>query len=161
VAKDPNEPDRRLFLPVKNNLADDTLGMAFSIVDGVLQWEPDPIEEDVNRILTTIPGQQSQAADGTADLLRQFLADGPTDATDVEQWATENGITTKRLRKAKQLLGAVSRKTGFDGRWQWSVPAQEFQVSLPTRRGILELFDESSSTGSELASLASVPAVSA
>src|SRR5689334_13392300 len=51
----------------------------------------------------------------------------------------------KKLWKAKQSLGVVSRKAAFGGQWQWSLPAQDFQVSLPAEERILGIFEGSSS----------------
>ena len=42
VVEDQHNDRRRLFLPIKNNLADAT-GLAFEIVDGRVEWDPEPI----------------------------------------------------------------------------------------------------------------------
>ena len=143
VAKDPEQPERRLFLPVKNNLAGDTWGMAFSIIDGKLQWEPDPVAIDANRVLGGEPDERRER-DDTAEQLCSRLANGPVDAVDVLEWAEQNGITRKRLWRAKQSLGITSRKTGFDGRWQWALPLQDSQETLPVETGILGILRDSS-----------------
>ena len=48
ITKDKQDPRRRLFLPVKNNIAADTTGMAYSIVDGVVAWEREPVDVSVD-----------------------------------------------------------------------------------------------------------------
>jgi hypothetical protein len=44
ITKDPNDPQRRLFLPAKLNLAQDPDGLAYRIQDGRVLWEPDPVK---------------------------------------------------------------------------------------------------------------------
>jgi hypothetical protein len=36
--------------------------------------------------------------------------------------ARHNGISTKTLRRAKDSLGVVARKSGLLGSWQWHLP---------------------------------------
>jgi len=43
VTRDQEDDKRRLFLPIKNNIAEDQGGLAFRIIDGALEWEPDPV----------------------------------------------------------------------------------------------------------------------
>ncbi len=132
VAKDPDAPRRRLFLPVKNNLAGDTLGMAYQIGDGVVQWEPEPVTIDPDRLLAPAePGRDD--SNDAAEWLRQELANGPVDSADLHERARENGISRNRLFKAKDLLGVQANKTGFDGRWQWTMPDEESPSVLPKK----------------------------
>lgn len=42
ITNDPNDPQRRLFLPAKLNLSQDPDGLAYHIQDGRVLWEPDP-----------------------------------------------------------------------------------------------------------------------
>ena len=55
VAKDQENPSRRLFLPIKNNLGNDQSGMAFELSNrhgGIGQpsvvWYPDPVYTGVD-----------------------------------------------------------------------------------------------------------------
>ncbi len=43
VVKDQHDPQRRLFLPGKLNLAQDPDGLAYRIRDGCVAWEADPV----------------------------------------------------------------------------------------------------------------------
>ena len=51
VAKDREDPERRLLLPVKCNLGPDQSGLAYRVVpvDDVacIEWEPDPVDVDL------------------------------------------------------------------------------------------------------------------
>jgi hypothetical protein len=62
VAKDPKQPQRRLFMPLKNNLAADTSGLAFKIESDattsqpIIHWSPDPIDTSAETIaLVEVP----------------------------------------------------------------------------------------------------------
>jgi hypothetical protein len=139
VAKDQDDPRRRLFLPAKNNLAGDVLGMAFDVAEGMVRWEPEPVAIDADKALG--PGGSDHV--GAVDWLRQALADGPVDATELQAQARENCITTKQLWTAKQTLKVQSRKMGFGDGWQWFI-SQDSQESLPDEQGIFGIVRESS-----------------
>ena len=44
ITKDPDNPERRLFLPAKLNLARDPDGLAYRIDDGRVAWEFNPVK---------------------------------------------------------------------------------------------------------------------
>ena len=59
VTKDPDDPDRRLILPLKNNLGDDKTGFAYRIVEAdngapVLQWEDELVEMTLEDLANTV-----------------------------------------------------------------------------------------------------------
>jgi hypothetical protein len=39
--------------------------------------------------------------------------------------AEARGISGATLRRAKQQLGVVSKKQGFEGRWAWRMPEKD------------------------------------
>jgi hypothetical protein len=85
VAKDPKQPQRRLFLPIKNNLAADTSGLAFTIESDamtsqpIIHWSPEPIDVSAETIAgKTHPGGRPDAErEDAKDWLRNRLANGP------------------------------------------------------------------------------------
>jgi len=55
--------------------------------------------------------------------LQAFLADGPRQATEVEEAAEAEGFSKMTLRRAKEALGVLSiRSGGRGGRWAWRLP---------------------------------------
>ena len=67
VTKDEHNPQRRLFLPVKNNLAQDTTGLAYTVVTApngapVMAWEPDPIVITADEALVPIEPNEEHTA---------------------------------------------------------------------------------------------------
>lgn len=51
VVPDPIDPQRRLMLRVKNNLSANRTGMAYTIRDGRVEWEGEPIELSASEVL--------------------------------------------------------------------------------------------------------------
>ena len=51
VAKDPDDADHRLLTPVKCNLAASPPTLGFRLPDGVVTWDPDPVDADVESLL--------------------------------------------------------------------------------------------------------------
>jgi hypothetical protein len=129
VSKDKDNPRRRLFLPVKNNLAGDVQGLAFTIEpagsDGspVVAWEREPVCLSADDALA---GDRGGGGDGhdAADFLREVLAGGEQPATVVLKQARANGFSDKVTRKAIKGMGGKIRRVGFGvgGTWFWSLP---------------------------------------
>jgi len=58
VTKDRDDPSRRLAVPVKNNIAPDSTGVAYSVIEAengspVLAWEPDPVTITADEAMST------------------------------------------------------------------------------------------------------------
>lgn len=135
VSKDKDDPRRRLLLPIKNNIAPDTGGLAYRIeplgVDGcpALAWEPDPVSISADDALAgdRDDGGGRTERDDAADWLRDLLAHGPRPARDLERDARDAGYSIATVRRAKAASGVVSRKPAFGGPWEWVLPAQDAQ----------------------------------
>lgn len=125
VAKDPEHELRRLILPVKMNLAADPTGLAYSIEDGVVRWEADPVHMTADELLA----KETKAAAGfresrkseAAEWLGERLSDGPVPSKDVFRDGKDAGFNDKTLREAFKNIGGHSSKTGMDGPWCWSL----------------------------------------
>ena len=133
VTKDRENPSRRLFLPVKNNLGNDQTGLAYELRDvgrGIpcVAWDPEPVSIEADEALESERDTEKTDREAANEWLTTALADGPMDATDVLNEAKENGYTGKTVRRAAKDLRVVKRKTGFKGPWQWSLPAEGGQV---------------------------------
>jgi hypothetical protein len=121
---------RRLFLPLKNNLAPDRIGYAFEIenkvvADGIrtsaVVWSSDPVTISPDEALAAA---SKKVTSGAIDFLEQALGDGPMDQTEIVRLGKEAGYTEKALRTAREKLGVTPKKEGFgaNGKWVW-VPA--------------------------------------
>ncbi len=135
VSKDKDDPRRRLFLPIKNNIAPDTGGLAYRIepraevggVDGcpVVAWEPGPVNVSADDALASDrdEGGGRTERDDAAGWLADLLAHGPRAARDVVRDASDAGYSIATVRRAKAAIGVVSRKPAFGGPWEWTLPA--------------------------------------
>ena len=121
--------DRRLFLPLKNNLAPDRVGYAFRIenkivADGIktsaVVWDPDPVTTTADEALAAA-AKNKKASSTAMDFLEQLLRDGPVDQSEAVRLGAEAGFTEKNLRMARENLGVKSKKEGFgaEGKWVW------------------------------------------
>jgi putative DNA primase/helicase len=135
VSKDKHDPSRRLLLPIKNNIAPDTGGLAYRIeplgVDGcpAVAWEPDAVNVSADDALASDRDEDGGRTerDDAAGWLRDLLAHGPRPARDVERDARDAGYSIATVRRAKAAIGVVSRKPAFGGPWEWTLPAQDAQ----------------------------------
>jgi len=133
VVADKADPHRRLLLPIKNNLAANRGGLAYSFVDSPghdqpqLAWEEGAVSISADDALAVERGGKRSVVDDAADWLRDLLSDGPRAMKDVEDDARGAGYSLAALRRAKAVLGVVSRKPAFGGPWEWSLPPEGAQ----------------------------------
>jgi AAA domain-containing protein len=140
VDKDPDDPDRRLFLQIKNNIAKDAGGLAFrigqhmlpgGIIASAIFWHSERVSCTADEILAANENASEQPArTEAADFLRDVLKNEPRPAKDVEGEAKEAGISWRTVNRAKKKLGVVAERRaesgdglGRTGRWYWSLPA--------------------------------------
>ena len=138
VSKDKDDPtgQRRLVLPVGNNLGNDTTGLAYRLdptesANGqpVVKWEADPVSTTADEALSDDKPAGGDDDGGTergeaATWLRDALAAGPLEAKYVYTQARQDGIHKRTLDRAKRDLGVIAYKVGFgaDGSWRWKLP---------------------------------------
>lgn len=132
VEKDADDPERRLLLPIKNNLAL-TPGLAFRIRDKLLpsgirapflEFEEGTVEITADEALSMTNGsaRTGSAVDAARAFLIRHLQSGSVPASEMEERAKGEGIASKTLRKAREELGIKTRKaTGKNGGWTWEL----------------------------------------
>ena len=124
VAKDKQDPDRRLFLPVKCNLGPDQHGLAYRVfADGdavMIEWEPDPVEIDAQDALAPeAPDRERPERDEAEEWLSDQLKNGPVPVPDLKKEAAVAGVAWRTLVRAKASAGVRARKRGMGGGWIW------------------------------------------
>lgn len=114
VVKDENDESRRLFLPVKNNLAEDRNGFAFSVEsveihDGAIhtsrvKWEPNPVQTNVSEALRNNESDRGGVSKATVDWLESYLRERPdgTPFNEVVREAARQGISRATLYRAEK-----------------------------------------------------------
>ena len=136
VTKDADDQDRRLFLPVKNNLAPLGKGLAFrleqrivgepskGILGSSLAWESEPVSMTADEALraTDDAGKGPSPRQEAEQFLRERLAKGPVPQTNIKIDAEGAGLAWATVRRAKDRLGIRPQKDGMDGGWLWDLP---------------------------------------
>jgi hypothetical protein len=125
IRKDPNDPGRRLLLPVKNNLASDASGLAYRVepLDGaapMIQWSSEQVNELADDFGPTA-GRPSTEREEVAAWLQNHLAAGPQPTTEVHAAAIAAGYSAATLRRAFRDLRGQAIKAGR-GHWLWQLP---------------------------------------
>jgi putative DNA primase/helicase len=134
VTRDPQDETRRLFLPVKNNLAPLGKGLAFRLVQHIVDdatvascvvWESQHIEITADQALRAADERGAggqHPCDEAADFLRSALGNGPMPVSELKDEATGVGLAWRTIRRAKERLGVRAIKTGMDAGWVWELP---------------------------------------
>ena len=119
VAADSEDEDKRLFLPVKNNLARCS-GLSYSVVDGRCQWDSEEVLISADDIGSEDDTPRNEAKQW---LLAKLATAMP--AKWVWAQAKGDGIAERTLKRAKKELGVISDKLG--DAWVWRLPNQELE----------------------------------
>jgi len=117
VLEDPDDPGRRLMLPVKMNLAR-VDGLAFRLTDEGLVWEDGRVTLSADEAAAAEAGDTPR--NEAKAWLRDVLKRGPCPAKDIERQAKQDGICMRTLRYAKKEMGVISERR--NGMWSWSFP---------------------------------------
>jgi hypothetical protein len=146
VAKDPEDDDRRLFVSMKNNLAEVGSGLAFrieqrmvgpnaNILTSGIVWDDERVTRTADEILAASNGTDPTrtAKEDCVEFLRSILAAGPMTVADVEAEAVTAGLhqegrplkDNKPMRAARDALGIEPRREGFGkgARYSWAFRA--------------------------------------
>jgi putative DNA primase/helicase len=115
VMKDPEDAERRLFLPIKNNIGQDKEGFVYKIKGALvdetietskIEWLNEKITLTANEILNK-PNESernSPKLEEAKDFLLDLLKFGSVPLTEIRKKSDQKGITPDRLYKAKDVL---------------------------------------------------------
>ena len=136
------EPDR-LLLSVKANLKQKSTGLSFRLVEGCVEWHPEPVDMTAEQY----SAQQDDRARSSALLLEQEwselarathwlkrrLTRGVTPLRELRRAADEHDISFSTLRRAFCGLKGVAQRIGGSRLWGWSLPEHDTRSGrLPT-----------------------------
>lgn len=130
VAEDPKNPERRLVLPVKHNLTARPSGASFTVEQGIVRWDTDPVTAAEAGELShgrsnprcSLVAEETHELDRATKWLEGALQDGPVSAEMIERQATSVDISYGTLRRAGKVLEIKVRKQ--NQQWFWSLPEQ-------------------------------------
>ncbi len=139
LTKDPDDPGRRLLLPLKNNLGADDRGTAFRIKEVPISVgtapclipDAEPVTITADEALAAPRGNSGSPSslDQAKEFLRELLAAGPVTALAVKAAAAAEAISGISLQRAKKALGVQSSKSAMDGGWQWTLPSNTKMIN--------------------------------
>ena len=124
VAPDPSDVNRRLMLPVKQNLGPNIGGLAFRVEtqNGLprLDWEAGAVTLNANDVLSSVEDREDQSEQREAEAwLRQLLAEGPVPVQRIQTEAKAAGLSWTTVRRAKESLSVLAKKSGYLAGWEW------------------------------------------
>lgn len=127
VARCPDDPARRLVLPIKNNLGNDRTGLSYRIAEerGVpfVVWDHEPVTVTADEALAPTQDVPRSARGDAVEFLSGLLSVLPVPVDDIKREAKEAGFSWATVRRAKDEIGAKSKKSGFDKAvWSWYLP---------------------------------------
>ena len=135
IVEDPDDRDRRLMLPVKNNLGATKQGFAYHVHDKptgdevvpycyAVEWENDHVTITADEALapSKTDGRKSEDVEKAKIIIREALANGQMPAKPIEQSLAVAGIGDKSVRNAKKALGVKSIHTKGNI-WLWFLPS--------------------------------------
>ncbi|TWU00344.1 hypothetical protein Pla108_12930 [Botrimarina colliarenosi] len=143
VARDPDDAERRLWLPIKNNLAPDRDGLAYTIVTdelptgesiGRIEWEPEPVllnADELSPADNSDSGaprgrRDSRTAEAEAWLTRRLGGGGAIVSRELlDEGSQQEGFGEQTLRKAARRLGVEMRRDAGHGPYRWRLPASK------------------------------------
>ena len=133
ITKDKDNGERRLMLPLKNNLGTDNTGFAYGIESCVLEqsdpiigtsrimWESEKVTVSADEAFSQGAKDYSEHStiEEAKDFLRDQLANGALKAGDIMKASKGAGISEATLRRAKTDLKIKATQDDFHGPWYW------------------------------------------
>jgi putative DNA primase/helicase len=130
ATKEP-QTDRRLLLPVKNNLGPFAAGLGFSleqrfvgneILASHVIWDSAPVTTTADEAVAAASNQGATAMREAVEFLREELSTEARPAQDIRKAANSAGIAWRTVERAKAELGVKSSKSGLHEGWVWELP---------------------------------------
>jgi|GEM_PF-991891 len=133
VVRDKYDENKKLFLPLKNNLSSDKTGLVFKIESCKISenietshvvWLPETVMITADEALTP----QNEAEKSTLEKAKEFLCDilnnGSMSQKQIELESNNAGFSMATVRRAKKELGITSKKEGMSEGWIWFLPSK-------------------------------------
>lgn len=130
VAPDPDDQTRRLFLPVKSNVAREAAVLAFRLNAGGIDWEREPVVGiTANDVFRFRSEQHREDRASAEEVLKELLAneEWPLPARIAQSAAQVHSISYRSLQRAARRSGIQTRRV--HNRWIWCGPVSPDAVS--------------------------------
>ena len=142
---DPEEPQKRGIIHIKSNLAPTGTAIGYELRGDGFHWTG---ESDLTwqKILSAEDTGDKSALDEAMEFLKEELAHEPVDASQVWKDARDTGLSEKTVKRAKAVLGVITRRRGEvgkrgGGKFTWELPSHlEGQKDLEGQGGLIKEF---------------------
>lgn len=126
VTRDPQNYERRLWLPVKMNLGPTPTGLAFTTAEMRIVWDNATLEQTWVAAMSETRQHCRRERLEAIEMLKRLLTPGPRLKADIDREAREAGISMSTVRRARADLKIASRRHLVDGRlcYAWESPGQ-------------------------------------
>ncbi len=153
IARDREANQRRLFLPIKNNIGNDQSGLAFTVESHNLpgnietsrvSWEAEAVTITADEIMAPQGDpEELSALDDAKEFLSTLLADGPVSSKQIRVDAEGAGHSWPTIRRAQKALGIEAHKDGMKGPWLWCLPPKMPNKPEDAQAKVVSTFGES------------------
>lgn len=132
VAVDPDDDTRRIFAPLKCNLAATPDALAYRLVSSgevaKVQWEGTVAHSASDLLSRRDDDDERSERDEAAEWLADYLTanGGEAKAGDVIRAASRDGIAKTTLHRARKRAGVGTVKSGLHGGWTWQLDSRRF-----------------------------------
>ncbi len=133
LGRSKNDPALRVLAGVKNNIGPlpPSLGFRLDPVAGsdiAKMTYQGVVPDTAHQLLLGEIEDKAEAdeEDETAEWLREYLAHGPREKTDVMKNAKTRGFSDRALKRAKTALRLTSSPGAFGGAWVWALPVPAY-----------------------------------
>lgn len=122
---DDENPDVRIVKHIKSSLAPKGINQRFSLdSSGCVKWDDFTTETGLvdlrEKLIHEEPKSKQEQA---AQIMCKMLADGPMEATKVENSLLEKGISSRTVKMAKKLIAVESKRKNKV--WYWCLPTKD------------------------------------
>ena len=135
VARDLDDPKRRLLLPAKCNIAVEVTALAFSIMgdasgpfvawEGVVDMTADSyLKSEATRQADIAKGDDDSVLAEAVAFVQEQLKDGPVLAAELQATAKAQSIKFRTLERARKQLRTKARKRDGTNKWEVCLPDQ-------------------------------------
>jgi hypothetical protein len=130
AGSDPANPQSRGLVHIKSNLAPTGKAIGFELRGGGFYWTND-CDLTAAKILAAEESEGKSAIDEAIDFLKDELAEGPVEASQVWRDARNMGLSSATLNRAKTSLGVITKRKGKKGKkgggkFIWELPVDTY-----------------------------------
>ena len=136
IALEDTELERKLFLPVKNNIGLRASGLGYRIIGVTLSngletahvdWDGEPVSISADKALRELneEGKKPHASELAEEFIKGFLKDGPKTVNEMNEAAKGlKQFSPRTLARARKKLGIEPEKEGMFGPWLVRLPTK-------------------------------------